>query len=204
MKLEYSLSKEEAKELLKPYAQLFYDAIVGGFGDYDMNDKQQAHIHNKTTKSNLVRSYVLHRVKQIVARFPELKLKEQKRMFAVVIADKVILRFKKLDSMFRSRNVQTKQVKAFRKRELTFQGVKALPIDAGWRVDQYYAAIEDVHFVCPDGTGNLWRIPLEDLSIQKKQTTVFPIAEQEVIAVVTVKPELADDITKTADQSPND
>lgn len=194
----YSLTREEAKELLKPYAQLFYDAILGGFDDYRVNDSQRGHIHDNSVKSNLVRSYVLARIRQVIAQHPELKFKEQKRMFAVIISDKVIIRFKKLNNLFRSQNIKTKQVTAFRNRNLTFQGVKALPIDAGWRVDDFYSEIEDVHFVCPDGKGNLWRIPLHDLSIQKKQVTIFPVEEQEVITVVTVKPEVADANRKAA------
>jgi hypothetical protein len=199
MKMNYSIEKEEAKELLKPYAQKFYDAVQGGFDDYKQNDLGQAHIHNKTTKANLVRSYVLHRIKQIVAQHPDLKLREQKRMFAVLIADKVIVRFKKLNDAYRSANIKTKQSQAFRNRSLVFQGLDALPVDAGWRVDQFYGEIEDVHFVCPNGAGNLWRIPLEDLAIQKKQSVVFPMQEEDVLAVVTVKPEFADANRKTAD-----
>ena len=192
MKNVYSLTKEEAKELLEPYAQLFYNAITGGFEDYKINDSERGHIHDKCVKSNLVRSYVLNRIRQIIAQHPELKFKEQNRMFAIIIADKVIVRFKKLNTLFRSENIPTKQARAFRNRDITFLGVKALPIDAGWRLDDFYSEIEDVHFVCPDGKGNLWRIPLENLSIQKKQTTAFPLEEQEIIQVVTVKTEVAD------------
>ena len=198
MRKVYSLSKEEAKELLKPYAQLFYNAIAGGFDDYKNNDSERGHIHDNCVKSNLVRSYVLNRIKQIVAQHQELKFREQNRMFVIIIADKVIIRFKKLNNLFHSDNIPTKQVKAFRNRSLTFQGVKALSIDAGWRVDDFYSEIEDVHFVCPDGKGNLWRIPLEDLSIQKRQIAAFPLEEQEIIQVVTVKPEVADANRKTA------
>ena len=47
---QYSLSKEDAKQVLLPYGQLFYDAIVNGFEDYKINDLKNAHIHNNTTK----------------------------------------------------------------------------------------------------------------------------------------------------------
>lgn len=198
MRNVYSLTKEEAKELLEPYAQLFYNAITGGFEDYKINDSERGHIHDKCVKSNLIRSYVLNRIKQIVVEHPELKYREQNRMIAILIADKVIIRFKKLNNLFRSDNILTKQARAFRNRDITFQGVKALPIDAGWRLDEFYSEIEDVHFVCPNGEGNLWRIPLDNLSITKKQTTAFPLQEEEVIQVVTVKTEVADANRKAA------
>lgn len=194
----YNLSKDEAKEVLKPFAQLFYDAIIGGFSDYKHNDSERAVIHDNTVKSNLVRSYVLNRVKQLVVNNPSLKLIEQKRMFAILVSDKVIVRFKKLNDIFRSSNIPTKQIKEFRSRVLTFQGVSALPIDAGWRVNDFYSEIEDVHFVCPNGIGNLWRFPLEDLAVQKIQTVIFPKKEEEIIQVVTVKPEIAHVNRKTA------
>ena len=187
----YNITKEEAKEILKPFAQLFYDAIIDGFSDYKTYDLERGVIHDKTVKSNLVRSYVLHRVKQLVANNPSLRLIEQKRMFAVLVSDKVVIRFKKLNDIFRSSNIPTKQIKEFRSRILSFQGVTALPIDAGWRVNDFYTEIEDVHFVCPNGVGNLWRFPLEDLAVQKNQTVMFPKIEEEIIQVVTVKPEIA-------------
>ena len=194
----YNLAKDEAKEILKPFAQLFYDAITGGFSDYKIYDLERGVIHDKTVKSNLVRSYVINRVKQLVANHPNLRLIEQKRMFAVLVSDKVIVRFKKLNNIFRSCNIQTRQIKEFRRRILSFQGVRALPIDAGWRVNDFYTEIEDVHFVCPNGKGNLWRFPLEDLAIQKIQTVMFPKNEEEIIQVVTVKPEIAHDNRKAA------
>lgn len=190
MSVIYNLSKEEAKDVLKPFAQLFHDAIIGGFMDYKINDSERSHIHDNCVKSNLVRSYVLNRIKQLVINNPNLKLREQKRMFAVLVEDKIIVRFKKLNNSFVSNNILTKQIKEFRNRCLTFQGVKALPIDAGWRVDDFYSEIEDVHFVCPDMKGNLWRIPLQDLAIQKSQIAMFPLKEEEIIQVVTVKPEI--------------
>ncbi len=194
----YTLGKDEAKEVLKPYAQLFYDAITGGFSDYKTHDSERAIIHDKTVKSNLVRSYVLYRVKHLVANNPSLRLIEQKRMFAVLVSDKIIVRFKKLNEIFRSSNIPTKQIKDFRSRVITFQGVRALPIDAGWRVNDFYSEIEDVHFVCPNGVGNLWRFPLEDLAVQKIQTVIFPRKDEEIIPIVTVKSEIAHVNRKTA------
>lgn len=195
---KFNLSKEDAKDVLKPYAQLFYDAIINGFADYKEHDAEMSHIHDNCTKSNLVRSYVLNKIKQLVVNNPGLKLKEQKRMIAILVEDKVVVRFKKLNNLFRSTNIPTRQTNEFRSRNLSFQGVRALPIDAGWRVDDFYSEILDVNFVCPDGIGNLWRIPLEDLAVQKRQTAMFPVQEEEIIQVVTVKPEIAHVNRKTA------
>jgi hypothetical protein len=194
----FSLTKDEAKEVLKTVAQSLHDAIIGGFSDYKIYDSERAVIHDKTVKSNLVRSYVLNRVKQLVANNPSLKLIEQKRMFAILVSDKIVIRFKKLNNIFRSSNIPTKQANEFRSRILTFKGVRALPIDAGWRVNEFYSEIEDVHFVCPNGIGNLWRFPLEDLAVQKIQTVMFPKNEEEIIQVVTVKTEIAHVNRKTA------
>lgn len=195
---QYSLSKEDAKQVLLPYGQLFYDAIVNGFEDYKINDLKNAHIHNNTTKSNLIRSYVIHRVKMLVIENPKLKLIEQKRMILVLVEDKVVVRFKKLSNDFRSQNIQTNQVTQFRKRTLNFQGVTALPIDAGWRLDEFYNSIEDISFVCPNGKNNLWRIPLEDLSATNVQPMVIPVEKEEIIEIVRVKPHLINANRKAA------
>jgi hypothetical protein len=188
MQESYTISKEEARELLIPFAQSFYEAITGGFQDYKTYDSGRGHIHNKTVKSNLVRSYVVDRLKKLVIENSNLRLIEKQRMLVVAIGDKLRVRFKKLDKKYRSQNVRTKQSLEFRNRTITFNGQQALPMDAGWRVDRLYNEISDVHFVCPDGVGNLWRIPLTDLAAQKGQAVFFPVPENEIIQIVTPKP----------------
>jgi hypothetical protein len=193
----YSISKEDGKKLLEPYGQLFYDEIIGGFNDYKKYDLKRARIHDRTTKSNLVRSYVLERIKKLVAKTPTLKLLVQKRMVAILVEDKIIVRFKKLNRKFCSTNVLTEQVKLFRNRELLFQGIEALHVDAGWRVNKFYSEIDDVHFVCPNGKENLWRLPLLNLA-DKKIKSIFQVEETEVINIVTIKPGIANDDRKSA------
>ncbi|MDF2437775.1 MAG: hypothetical protein K0Q95_2151 [Bacteroidota bacterium] len=182
------ITQEEAKTLLLPYAQKFYEAIVEGFNDYITNDSAQAHIHDRTTKANLIRSYILARVKKIVADDPSLRMQTRKKMLVVVIGDRLKIRFKKLDENFKSTNIKTKQVTAFRNHSLVLDdGTSALYLDAGWRLNEYFTEITDVSFVCPNGDRNKWKITAEDLEINKPQIEIFETEEDNILPVVTVK-----------------
>lgn len=192
------LTKKEVKEILNPYSELIYNEIQNGFQDYIDNDLVNAHIHNNCTKSNLISSYIIYRIRKLVFEKPELKLIEQQRMIILLVKDKVAIRFKKLDKDYKSLNIPTKQSRKFRNRSLNFKGTSAIPVDAGWRLNEFYTEIEDISFVCPDGKNNLWRIPLEDISVIKTQPAIFPIPKEDVIEVVTVKPNFVNANRKTA------
>ena len=60
------LTKEEVIKFVRPYAEKIYDKIFLGFGEYLKHDADVGHIHDRTTKSNIIRSRIINRIKELV------------------------------------------------------------------------------------------------------------------------------------------
>ena len=108
------LSKEDVIKMVRPFAEKIYEKIFLGFEDYLAHDSDVGHIHDKTTKANLIRSRILNRIRELVLEMPKWKWVERKRMICIVIDGKIWLRYKKLRNNFLTQNVKTTQSDAFR------------------------------------------------------------------------------------------
>lgn len=189
------LSKEEVIKLVKPYAEKIYDKIFLGFSDYLFHDSDVGHIHDKTTKSNVIRSRIINRIKELILEMPKWRWVVKNRMICIVIEGKIWLRFKKLNNNFRTRNVSTDQVDDFRdqkKLEKTIAS-KYINVDIGWLLNEFYNEIKDIYIVAPDGDKNMWRVRFKPQGIQTG--TVIPMFrdtkedQKNQILIAKIKPE---------------
>lgn len=155
----YLLTQQEARSILSDFAPQFFMSIRGGFEDFQkVNDYLP--VFENTTKAILVWEYVIQRIKKVVAENPDrLRFRKKKRMFMITIDSKMAVKFKKFNNKLLSSNIQTDQVTDFRGHTYKLDNQEIFPVEAGWRIDEFYSTIIDVHFVSPDGQKkNLWKI----------------------------------------------
>lgn len=206
--ISHLLTREEVVNLVRPYAEKIYDKIFLGFGDYIKHDSDVSHIHDNTTKSNIIRSRIINRIKELIVEMPTWRWVVKNRMICVVIEGKIWLRFKKLNSNFLTQNVRTGQVKAFRAQQKTEKHIadRYINVDIGWLLNEFYNEIKDIYIVAPDKKKNLWRVKFKPQGVQKGTVIpLFPETEEEkksIIQIAHVKPEFKKNKKKTdeADQ----
>jgi hypothetical protein len=181
--------KDEVKKIFDPFAQRIYDSVTGGFNDYLVNDSKNGHIHNSTTKSNLIGSYVIKRLRNLVVENPEsMRWSERRRMMTIIINDKIRCRFKKLDKNLKTSNIMTGQVKAFKNHELPIDKKPLICVDIGWKLDLFFTEILEVFLVCPENERkDSWRISFAELTVNKGQVKVFEEKQDETFVVARVK-----------------
>jgi len=180
--------KDEVKKIFDPYAQRIYDPIMEGFNDYLNNDSKNGHIHSKTVKSNLIASYVIDRLRKVVAENPNMRWSERKRMISIIIGDKIRCRFKKLDKNLKTSNVVTGQVKAFRNHELPYDKKQVVCVDIGWKLNDFYTELLEIYLVCPKDEKKVsWRIPFSDLTVNKGQIRIFEEKQEETFIIAKIK-----------------
>ena len=163
------LTKENVIQLIKPYAEKIYEKIFIGFEDYLSHDLDVGHIHDKTTKANIVRSRIIHRIKELVLEYPEWKWVVRNGGIFIVIDGKIWLRFKKLSNEFLTKNNPTKQTEAFRGQQKSEKNISGryINIDIGWLLNDFYNEIRDIYIVAPDGKRNMWRVVFKPKDAQK-------------------------------------
>lgn len=194
MSSSYLLTKEEVVKLVTPYAEKIYDKIFLGFAEYLKHDADVGHIHDRTTKSNIIRSRIISRIKELVLECPSWRWVVRSRMICIVIEGKIWLRFKKLNNKFLTQNVSTGQVNAFRAQRKTERTKgRYLNVDIGWLLNEFYNEIQDIYIVAPMEKKNMWRVRFKPLGVQTG--TVIPMFKEteedksNQIQIAKVKPE---------------
>lgn len=198
--VDFLSQREQVKTDLLPYAQRLYECISYGYSDYIEYDSPRGHIHNETVKANLIRSYIIHRVKQLLVEDSSIRLVENNKMLLLIIADRIAVRFKRLDEHLKSKNVKTKNVIDFRLHKLEVEGTELISLDAGYRLNNLRSEIEEIYFVCPDGDKNRWKLSATDLSVQKQVIELFEPVEEEIIPIISVKAHLKKDDNSQIDK----
>jgi hypothetical protein len=189
------LTKQEVIDLVTPYAEKIYDKIFLGFEDYLRHDLKQSHIHNNTVKANLIRSYIINRIKELVVEEPLWRWVEKNRMICVVIEGKIWLRYKKLNKSYLTQNVTTTQVSDFRNQAKTESNIRSryINIDVGWYLNDFYTEIENVYIVCPDNKRNAWKVVFKPQGMEKGKTIpLFSDSDEEQenqIQIAHIKPQ---------------
>lgn len=199
---EAMLSKDEVMSILLlntvdgcSYAQKIYNVISYSILKYQEKHSADRYLHSKTTKANIIHDYIKNDVVVLSLEDTNIRIFKQQGMFTLILMNKVIFRFKKLDSDKKSRNVKTKQAESFKNQQLPFIGTEQsiVRLDAGYLLDVLGRDLKGVYFVKPktkDSVG--WRISAElELSVND-QIPLFSLKRTDFEDVLTIKPHLKD------------
>lgn len=203
-----TLTKEEVTNLLLltfdeiSYAQLFYDILANSIDKYNIKYSSDRQLHSKTTKANIIHDYIKSGIISLALEDNNVRIHKQKGMFTLILKNKVIFRFKKLNSDKKSCNVTTKQVESYRNQDLAIKGTEQtiVRLDAGYLLDDFGRNLKGVYFVKADTKTSIgWRISAElELSVND-QIPLFKFEETNFEDVLTIKPHLrTNEINKTA------
>jgi hypothetical protein len=203
-----TLTKEEVKNLLSltfdevSYAQLFYDILANSIHKYNIKYSSDRQLHGKTTKANIIHDYIKSEIISLALEDNNVRIHKQNGMFTLILKNRVILRFKKLNSEKKSCNVPTKQVESFRNQDLEITGTEQsiVRLDAGYLLDGFGRDLKGVYFVKANTKTSIgWRISAElELSVND-QIPLFKFEETNFEDVLTIKPHLrTNELNKTA------
>jgi hypothetical protein len=164
-----ALNHKEAVELLEPYLQRIYECISSAVQEF-----LQKHIGSgpfgRTTHAGMIRDLIVARAKKTLGDDPEVRFLAIRGQLLFIIRNRVRLRFKKLDSRLRSRNVMTDQARSFLRQEQgSLPGLEdpGVNLQAGYRWTNDARTAFDVHVTCPSDVDSLqWYLKVEPLPEQ--------------------------------------
>lgn len=158
------VSLDEAEQLLGPSLPLIrdcFDQMVAEVADVLARDPEFAATLTTRSKASIVNDHVVRAIETRFAGKPGIRITRDRGFLVLIVNDRIVVRFKKLDRKLRSRNILTNQQRALLRQE----NLPGLPPDctvvvAGYRLGASGLQILDSHVVCPVGSRNKWDIPL--------------------------------------------
>lgn len=129
-----------AIKIIKPHFDWLSECIeIGGFREYQNEYASVMHIHDKTTKANIIQDHIVNYVRMTASRYKDVSIIEQNRMFVLKINHHLgdaAIRFKKLNESLLSSNIQTQQSTDFAQQiELPFLK-ECVHLNVGYTVDR--------------------------------------------------------------------
>jgi hypothetical protein len=145
------ITQDDALEIFEPYR----DAVVGMIHTawdswLDYSEAQQA-ILDSTARANIVHCNIRHGIRLLEPVFEQFRTVEIQRLFCVVLKERLLVRFKKVNEQLIASNIFTDQVKDFR-RQRTLPGMcEYANLEIGYQLDSLEREVQAVHLVCPNG-----------------------------------------------------
>lgn len=179
-----TISAEEAEALLQPHldelmqthraALDFWKTSVALIPRIGLDDTMNQ------ARARVISNFIAGEIRAKFADVPGVRLVDDSGFLVMVIDDRAVIRFKKLNDDLRPSNVMTSQQFDFATQKL----LEGFPSDAtnltfGHKLDETGMEIEGFWLQCPRGLNNLWSISLD----KPMELPLFP-AEPQVVEEV--------------------
>lgn len=166
------ISEEDAKRVLEPYMPVFWKMMLAVWKDWEEIPEKQRMMMTPTARANNLYSFILHYARSYFADVPGVTI-IHKRLFLVGIHGLVLLRFKKLKSVFdkRSSNYRTLfQINYSTQRDLPNMPPEAARLTIGYVLDITQTALHGLFVTYPFGDTLYW-----DFEVERQAVKVVPM-----------------------------
>jgi hypothetical protein len=166
------LLDSEANDILSPFYKTLTGSVEKGIKDFNtyLNFSSSQllirHVNVPAAKSMIIWNYIINHVKNDFDGVENIQSIVYKRVFGLLIYDRIFLRFKKIDKKGNSENVDTRNAELFNSQgELKNFPEKPVLLKLGWIMNPTNTDIKDLFIVCPRNPSRIhWRINIYDQS----------------------------------------
>jgi|SRR5579884_2871797 len=160
------ISLQEAEPILEPYLSMVLKCIRTPIEQWKgVCEREPLFVMDldPRARANIINSHVVASVEKRFAKVKGVRLTRDHGFLVLIIGERIVVRFKKLDEKLRSRNYMTNQQwKLYYQEDLPGLPPGATVVIAGYRLDPTGMLLNDVHVVCPVGSQNKWAIPVAE------------------------------------------
>jgi len=165
------ITQEQAEAELAPYMATLRKCIQSGWENWVEFGRVAPALKAPVStrgRANLISDWVCNTVRHEFARLRGVRIIEARGFPELIIKERYVIRFKKLDRKGRSRNILTKQQRDWFNGQLSFPGMSPEDVSrlvAGYILDLLGTEMERVLVTCPIGaSGVAWSINLDSPS----------------------------------------
>ncbi len=160
------LSDQEAWSILEPFIPDIHACLVAGWNCWrDLGERVPEHVvrYDSTTRAGIVYNEIIAEARKRFFGVRDVNLQSRGRTLLLIFQGVLVLRFKKIDRNFRTRNVPTKQVVRMQY-QMELQGLppEATQVVAGYLLNALQDSVSGNWIVCPMGRSYEWKLPLGD------------------------------------------
>jgi len=149
------------RSALRPYHLIIYDALTGGWGDYQ-NSSEAGRWRRKGTRAAIVWERCVDRAIAALVDDPDVFVLEHHDTVSFIVRDTVLWRFKKGDDHRLSRNVPTDLARLFHDHQADLFGYDGLHrVQVVYVLDRWEREIREIAVVARDDDTVLWHYVID-------------------------------------------
>ena len=166
------IEMSEAQELLHPYVDFLYAWPTQAWDTYHrLMPKELLVEFSPRTRASAVHDLMLANAS--IDEAPELKVFNYRKMKGVLIAGRLVARFKKLSEDGKSCSIPTKQVRDFR-HQCSLPGFPCTHnVELGYVLNEAQTEIAEVLVTQPSGKGVAWTLSISSSGMRGEVSNIF-------------------------------
>jgi hypothetical protein len=166
------IEMSEAQELLSPYVDQLYSWPTQAWDIYHRSTPRELLVeYSARTRASAVHDLMVARAR--ADEMLELKVFNHRKMKGVLIAGRLVARFKKLSEDGKSCSIPTKQVRDFRQQRSLPGFPSTHNVELGYVLNEAQTDIVEVLVTQPSGKGVAWAISITSSGMQAGISDIF-------------------------------
>lgn len=156
----------ELEQALIPYISLLQTAVSFGWDQWQHKYKADRGILSRRSRASIVRDHMVYKATELVSQHPELRCITYRGRYFVVISDKVLVQFKKLNGKRLTSNPVTKQSSSIES-QIPLAGMpeNAIYVQAGYILDVSESDLAEMCVTYQFGRNVLWFLNLSQIAM---------------------------------------
>lgn len=180
------LSETDAKEILSPYHQEIADIVLSAWNKWLIAKKFLAPNAYPRDRASTVYSFFKEEAVDRFCGNPNVSILLGDQNFRLLFEDRIVIRFKKVDGNYNSRNIPTQMSLQFDRQE-TIPGLpERTNLKVGYRLDSSETQIEEVVVIYPTSENSLaWCYGVDssqESSLLEIPLTPSPAQDEAIVA----------------------
>jgi hypothetical protein len=173
------MDRDEVGIILNPFLPRLIDCLLNGCQDYLGQYSAFTHIHTKGTRASITRDHIRDWIRRSFATEKSTRIVEKRNgLFLLEVEQRLLLRFKKLNSRKCSANVPTGQTKRFYRQQPLFPGLWRTNLNAGYIANETWTEFE-FYITEPSGSrSNAWVMKIQEYPECKPIVDITPARKE--------------------------
>lgn len=156
------ISSREAHEILEFIKSQLSVCVVSGCSDYFSLLKHIPQTIKLRTTYNLIYDFIESHARNTFDAVPGVKILDHNGLFLLLVRDKLVLRFKKLNNEKMPSNIPTIQATYYMNQELELPNYPHhTMLIVGYELDHLKTRLQEITITCPNGNSNLWSFNID-------------------------------------------
>lgn len=155
--------EDDARQRLASYREIIAKCVKAGWQRWKDLSPSDRYPLSSRSRATVVYDFICHEIRHAFSEVPGVNIMKIHGMLVLNFNGEIILRFKKLDSAYRTGNIRTRHQESYSLQlQLPHLPPQATRLVAGYQLDRLQVDLKDIQVTHPIGRNVMWHFSILD------------------------------------------